>query len=66
MTYLKKDCCGCRALQEGKCVLGYSVLVEVPEEHRHQAFYVPTEPCSKPRTYERLNELLSEVEARNG
>jgi hypothetical protein len=67
MSYMKKDCCECRALQQGKCVLGY-VISPMPKSLclPGENLYTPTEPCPKPRTYERLNKLLSEAKARNG
>ncbi len=63
MTYLKKDCNQCRALQRGKCVLGFSMdlCVEPFLPSSGNTTYVPQEPCPKPRTYKRLDELKSEA-----
>ena len=61
--YMKADCNGCKALQEGKCVLGYGILLERPEPISNPgfSFYVPTEQCPKPRTHIKLNEIISKV-----
>ncbi len=67
MLYLKKNCDGCKALEKGKCVLGYAVTT-IPASLclPGDSMRAPEEPCLKPRTYERLTELQTESESRNG
>lgn len=57
--YQKKDCNGCKALQERKCVLGYRILLERSEVSGGiGSFFVPVQQCPKPRTHAKLGELL--------
>jgi hypothetical protein len=61
--YQKKSCCGCKAMSKGKCVLGYGIERQVIGGRATddlRAYYAPTEPCPKPRTQKRLDELKSE------
>ena len=54
---MKKNCCGCRALNLNFCGLGYKV-----ERKWHKTFLyletVPAEKCPKPKTYKELFILL--------
>jgi len=54
---MKADCNGCKALQQGMCVLGYKIILECPDD---DCYYVPTEQCLKPRTHKRLKEIQEE------
>jgi hypothetical protein len=67
MTYMKKDCNGCKAIKGSHtCMLGYSVQrLDMGEGHPRDNEWAPTEPCPKPRTYERLNDLLSAIDKDN-
>lgn len=57
--YQKKDCNGCKALMgRGGCRLGYTIQRE--ETWAGMISWVPTEPCSKPRTQKRLQCLLDQ------
>lgn len=70
MLYQKKDCNGCKAISKGKCVLGYAVErkdigADSDDDQPTIMGYAPTEPCPKPRTMRKLNDLLSQAEAAN-
>lgn len=63
MLYQKKDCNGCKAIHGGKCLLGFKNLFERPDRYNSAInYYIPTEPCSKPRT---IAALLHELDVRS-
>jgi len=60
----KKSCYGCRALMLERCQLGYAIKM-VLREGGLRSVPVPIHNCPKPRTYDKLGELLREKEARS-
>lgn len=57
--YLKANCDGCKALQNGECVLGFKTLFNQPDRYNSAIqFYAPMDPCPKPRTLKKLREIL--------
>lgn len=61
----KKSCYGCRALSLERCDLGYSVKMELKPGDLCRRPVPINRRCPKPRTYDKLGELLSEKEARD-